>query len=214
MSESLTAFCVPDKWQLKSSVSDTILLKIVGLIALNGEELWLPDSPKAYRHKGGYSDGYSTTDIQETLLPFQGDYADKLANFFRVPLLQKRWYDIGLNREVYDCHWFGGWMRGLINLDHSTRNSLAVAAATIKEGAISTNVPEGAIGIIGGKTGDEVDPDHTYMGLDEQYGLQVMGIHGAVTIAPQAATIQHFRENSFLYPYVNQENYGLYVRSS
>lgn len=203
MAEALTLFTVPSKWGLHSSVREgTNLQKVVGVLTPDEREIWLPDSPNDYWHSGGYSGGYSRKEAEAKRISIQDALAEKLVSFFEGQLLEMRWRDVGRTAERYDCHWFGFWMKGLLDRGNTTDDSYQMAKSVISNGTPVETVPPGEIGVVGVSFGRAAYPEHTYIGLDETSCIQVNGMHDAVTIAPQAETIQHYTEISEIGPYL------------
>lgn len=204
MSEQITVFTIPERWVWDSSVrEDTPYYKIVGLLTPEQNELWLPENPKEYMYGGGYHQGYSRYDVAETDIILEPRQQQVLTSFVSRHLLKKQWYDVGLNQEAYDCHWFASAMVGKMAMKEDTDTSLTIAQQIIQDGKREDLIEQGKMGVIGSRINDEVWAEHSYIGLPDERSLQVMGMHGPLAIAPQAETIQHYREMSGLFSHTH-----------
>lgn len=219
MVETLTVFTVKDQWTVNSSVKDdTIFDTIVGTITPRGRELWVPQKRDDYRYRsGGYSNGYSLKDVTETSITLPDDMSVRFTDFFKKMLLKRNWADKGISKEKYDCHWFAQWLDGQIKPRTSILRTVLNADKVIGQGSlIERPLTMGEVGVLGYEStgfpyGQINVAEHSLVGLDDTNALQVMGKHGAVAIAPQRETAQHYAEISDSLLHQNSRNFGMYV---
>ena len=218
MTETVPIFTVTDEWTLNSSVKDSTPFDIVvGTIAPNGKELWLPNDPSNYKYGGGYSDGYSFSDVKESSITLPVDMSVRFTEFFKKLLIKRNWVDIEYSEEKYNCHWFAYWLDGQINHRYSSRFIDSRANMILRGGTLlDKQLKLGEIGVLGcvSQSFDMAYAEHSMIGLNGNNVLQVMGLHGAVAISPQSETIQHFREISDSQTYRDTSDFGLYIKTA
>ncbi len=209
----VTVFTVPEGWWWETSVSRVnSYRKVVGIIAPNGDEIWLPDSASDYVYGGSYSKGYSKKDIAEDSLALEADMAARLASFFENNLMRMRWVDQPRSAERYDCHWFAFVLRGAMRADGVNDPSLEIAEQFIRDGKLDPRYLKlGEIGVVGLRNLNRVSAEHSMIGLGDGNCLQVMGIHDVVGVSEQIATAEYYREISNEY-HMTDHNYGLFVQ--
>ena len=205
MPEALNAYVVPSYWYEKHVKVEPYQM-VVGLRRPDGSDVLLPDSPRDYRYGGGYSCGYSKTDIREHSLPLEPEASAKLVSFFDDFLIKLRWRDMGILAERYDCHWLASWLTSQIDGESTTTETLDIADSIVMNG-IRTELPLEAakVGVIGGlcvasKLPAYAEAYHSFVSIGNGDALQAAGMHGAVAIASQADTFTYFQETTDLIP--------------
>jgi len=216
MSENLSAYTVPGEW-FEKSVNVDPFKKVVGLRKADGTEVLLPDSPDDYWYGGGYSKGYSLSEVQETVLPLSNSGARQLESFFEDFLIKRRWRDVGQLAERYDCHWLALWLTSQVDENTTADTTLDMADKVILEGdRFVLPVNSERMAVIGGLCMLGATPFaeayHSFVSLSNTEALQATGMHGAVALTSQEDTLRYYQETSDTHLKISRTDIGVFTR--
>lgn len=183
---------------------------IVGITPPAGGDLWVPPSTRG----PAYPD-YSPEESAERFLALDETLVERLVSFFEGRVLAHIQM-AKMSPSKWDCHSFALWMHGTItdletmDLDQTT----AIASESLWDGKKIEpyKLKIGELGIIGGRSKEQVVADHSVIGLEKGRSLQVDGTHGPLVIMNNERVTRAYKANSK--KKFTDKEYGMYTTRS
>lgn len=210
--ESLTVFTVPGELGRASTpvVWSEHALTVVGLVTVDGRELWLPNNTSEYKHIGGYKPGYNRDNAEPTQLNL-GAMAHKFTQFVEEFLLDRGWVR-GINMDegeeiAYNCDGFSFWLTGQqTDWDLHAAKEMAARGVGRGEALHERLVAMGGVAVIGARLpGRQILAIHTYVSLGGGLAIQVTGGQGRIIVASEQEIRGHYMHPWYQSMYMLEE---------